>query len=153
MVEFLCPKLFTTFTILLNALIATLGIILEKYASFACYISAVFFTVNVIIFCVKSDVKLAFILNLIAFVFTVLFLGISYIKAIFYKYFVFTEQKYEEIPYPTCFLDDVNFQARMLFIGLLTLLFVTNFTNMWIYKVNYDKKKIAIPIPNQPILG
>ena len=147
MVEFLCPKLFSVFTILLNAFEAVF------LGSVTCYISTVFFIVNVIIFCVKSDVKLAFILNSIAFGLTVLFLGYNYLFAIFSSYVYVKKEEYEKTPYPTSFFDDLNFKFRMLSIGLYTLLFVTNFTNMWVYKVNYDKKQTAIPIPNQPILG
>lgn len=146
MVEFLCPKLFTIFTILLNAFE---GVVLS---SITCYVSTVFFTVNVIIFWVKSDVKLAFILNLIAFVLNAVFLVYFYLSIIFSKYIYISEKEYEEIPYPTSFLDEINFKDKMMLIGLYTLLYVTNFTNMWAYKVNYDKTKTATSIPNQPIL-
>ena len=151
MVEFLCPKLFTAFTLILNAVLSQ--IMMGKLPSIACIISAIFFTVNVIIFCVKSDVKLAFILNIVAFAISVLSLGYYYLYAIFSKYVILAKEKYEEIPYPTSYLDDLNFKARMFSIGLLTIIFVTNFTNMWVYKVNYDKQKTALYIPNQPILG
>ena len=148
MVEFLFPKLFTTFNIFLNAFIGGfLGYI-------TCFLSAVFFTVNAIIFWVKSDLNLALILNIIAFVFTVLFLGIDYIALIFTKYVLIEEKYYEKSAYPPSFFDDLNFQTRMSFISLLTLLFVANFANMWIYKENYSKIQYDdIPIPNQPILS
>ena len=135
MAVFLCPKLYTTFIILLNLLE---GVVL---GSITCFVTAVFFTINIIIFCVKKDVKLALIINLIIFVFNVLFLGFTYLTNIFSKYLYYPKDQYESTPYPPSFLDEINFKIRLFFIACLTLLFVANFTNIWIYKVNYDKIK------------
>ena len=148
MVQFLFPKLFTIFTIAVNGF----GAFLVEYPFI---VSAALQTIFLVIFFVINKIELSYIVNTAVFILIFWIYLLIYFLFIFYKYTsdLISEKDYNELPYPRSYLDDVLLKDRLIYIGYLTLGFVVNFANMWIYRINYYKSLNAVNIPTQTLLS
>ena len=149
MVEFLGPKIFTIFVIIINALVTIC------FSSYFFYynILPILLALILVVFWVSNNVKLAFIANFVVFAIGDLVLLIFLFIYIFYTDPVNHGKVHWEMGFPTSYVDHVNYQYRMGLIGFYALLIVANFANMLVYKVHYSQVKENTSIPNQPIMA
>ena len=146
MVEYLGPKIFTIFTILTNSLIGA------PFSQIIYYnILPALLVVILVIFWVIKNIKFAFFSNLV-----ICALGAIYcIVMLIYNclYPAFDKKEYNNMGYPISYLDHVNLQQLLSYIGFYTLLIVVNLGNIAIYLVHYLQEKDEISISGQlPIL-
>ena len=149
MVQFLIPKLFTIFVLFVNSF----GLFI---AQFYFPVLSVIQTIFLVVFCVTNKIEISYVLHTTVFIIIFSVYLTNYLCYIFYKYANLsgiTEKLYNEIPYPRGYLDDLILKEKLLIIGYLTLAFVTNFANMWIYRINYYKSLNAVNISTQTLLS